>query len=349
MNPLVSILIPAHNAAHWIGDTLQSAIGQTWQRKEIIVVDDGSTDGTIEAARCYEWAGVRVIGSENQGAARARNHALALCQGDYIQWLDADDLLASDKIQKQIESCDGNRRTLLSSAFGRFHYRTKCAKFKPSPLWCDLSPAEWLVRRMGQNLYMQTATWLVSRELTESAGVWDPELTLDDDGEYFGRVVLASNHVQFVHNSKVYYRVAGSQSLSHVRRSDKKLNSQWRSMELQVRQLRSLGESVAVREAGIRYLQNFQSLFYPERMDVVHWAEQIARELGGELIPPRLSWKYSWIGSVLGRPTAERARLLLPSLRWRAVGYLDRAMFLALKLHHHFHGVYLRSKRLRNE
>src|SRR5262249_12520221 len=90
-----------------------------------------------------------------------------------------------------------------------------------------------------------------------------------------------------------------------------------------------------VREAGIRYLQNFQTLFYPERMDVVHWAEQTARELGGELVPPRLSWKYFWIESVLGRPTAERARLFLPSLRWRESGYFDKAMFEALEFRHH--------------
>ena len=53
MNPLVSILIPAYNAEEWISDTLQSAIPQTWPRKEIIVVDDGSRDGTAEVARRF--------------------------------------------------------------------------------------------------------------------------------------------------------------------------------------------------------------------------------------------------------------------------------------------------------
>src|SRR5277367_1684780 len=98
MKPLVSILIPAYNSEQWIGYTLQSAIAQTWPRKEIIVVDDGSRDRTADEARRFASKQVVVVTVENQGAAAARNHALKLSQGDYVQWLDADDLLGPDKI-----------------------------------------------------------------------------------------------------------------------------------------------------------------------------------------------------------------------------------------------------------
>ena len=74
--PLVSILIPAFNAQSWIADTLGSAMAQTWPRKEIIVVDDGSTDQTVAVARKFESAGVRVVTEKNAGAAAARNKAL---------------------------------------------------------------------------------------------------------------------------------------------------------------------------------------------------------------------------------------------------------------------------------
>ena len=76
MKPLVSILIPAYNAEEWIADTLQSAIAQTWQRKEIIVVDDGSRDRTAEVARRFASKEVAVVSTENQGAAAA---ATMLC------------------------------------------------------------------------------------------------------------------------------------------------------------------------------------------------------------------------------------------------------------------------------
>ena len=66
---LVSILIPAFNAQEWIGDTLRSAIAQTWEPKEIVVVDDGSADETLAIARSFESDSVHVITQENQGAA----------------------------------------------------------------------------------------------------------------------------------------------------------------------------------------------------------------------------------------------------------------------------------------
>src|SRR5437762_11434458 len=115
MRPLVSILIPAYNAELWIGDTIRSALAQTWARKEIIIVDDGSRDRTLSIARQFASEAVSVVTQENQGASAARNKAFELCQGDYIQWLDADDLFSSDKVAKQVaaaQECQDKRRLL---------------------------------------------------------------------------------------------------------------------------------------------------------------------------------------------------------------------------------------------
>jgi glycosyltransferase involved in cell wall biosynthesis len=95
MKPLVSILLPAYNAEAWLSDTLRSAIAQTWQEKEIIVVDDGSADQTLAIARQFESDRLTVVTQKNQGAAATRNNAYSLSHGDYIQWLDADDLRTS--------------------------------------------------------------------------------------------------------------------------------------------------------------------------------------------------------------------------------------------------------------
>src|SRR6266702_847709 len=103
MKPLVSILIPAYNAQEWISDTIESALDQTWPKTEIIIVDDGSTDQTLAVAKGFNSRGVQVVTQPNQGASAARNTAYALCQGDYIQWLDADDLLEPSKIEKQVQ------------------------------------------------------------------------------------------------------------------------------------------------------------------------------------------------------------------------------------------------------
>ena len=329
VNPLVSILIPAFNAEHWIADTIRSAIGQTWQRKEIIVVDDGSKDQTLAVARQFASKDVVVVTQQNQGASTARNHALSLSQGDYIQWLDADDLLGREKITKQMEAsheCPGNR-TLLSSGWGYFAYRTNRAKFSPTSLWRDLSPVEWLLRKMGENLHMQTATWLVTRELTEAAGPWDTRLSNDDDGEYFCRVLLASDGVRFVPEGKVFYRITPSNRLSYIGYSNEKKEAMCVSMRLHVKYLQSLENSDRVRAACLTYLQNWLIQFYPERPDIVEELLKLAKELGGRLETPQLRWKYAWLKPLLGYRLAKNAQTVLPRLKQSLVRCWDKVAY----------------------
>jgi len=329
MKPLVSILIPAYNAEEWIADTLKSAIGQTWERKEVIVVDDGSTDHTLAIARQFASERVSIVSQNNQGAAAARNRAFSVSQGDYIQWLDADDLLAPDKIARQMEAVDQcrSKRTLFSSAWGQFMSRHHKAKFEPTPLWCDLSPLEWLLRKMGQGVFMQTATWLVSRELTEAAGPWNTQLLGDDDGEYFCRVLLGSNGTRFIPEARVLFRMTGVNRLSYIGRSERKMEAQFVSMQLHIGYIRSLEDTERVRTACVKYLQHCLPSFYPERLDIVKQLEQLAATLGGRLeVPPPLSWKYAWIQKGFGWPLAKRAKLLMPRCRWSLIRSWDKAV-----------------------
>jgi glycosyltransferase involved in cell wall biosynthesis len=326
--PLVSILIPAYNAEKTIAQTIQSAIFQTWQRKEIIVVDDGSRDRTAEIVRRF-GSEVRLVCRENQGAAAARNYALSLSQGEYIQWLDADDLLAPDKIEKQLAATrdSDSGRILLSAAWARFYYRDRCARFVSSSLWQDLSPVEWLVRKMSENIYMQTATWLTSRELVEAAGPWDTRLLSDDDGEYFCRVLLASERTRFVPDSKVFYRISPTSRLSHIGASDRKMEAMLIGMKLHVQYLRSLEESDRVREACLTYLQNWYHVFYPDRPVMVAELQRLAIQLQGHLEEPHLRWKYAWIKPVLGLRFAKWAQNALPQLKASCIRQCDKAMY----------------------
>jgi glycosyltransferase involved in cell wall biosynthesis len=327
--PLVSILIPAYNAEAWIAQTIQSANGQTWARKEIIVVDDGSSDRTAEVARRFASKCVAVISTDNGGAAAARNHAFRLSQGDYIQWLDADDLLAPDKIERQIAALRDadSKRTLLSSAWAYFNYRTRCARFDPTLLWEDLSPFEWILRKMGRNLHMQTATWLTSRELAESAGLWDTRLISDDDGEYFCRVLLASEGTRFVPQSKVFYRITQSNRLSHIGISDRKKDAMLMGMKLHVQYLRSLEDSERVRKACLAYLQNWYLNFYPERPDIVAELQNLAAQLNAHLEEPHLRWKYTWIKPVFGWKAAKWTQTVLPQIKASCIRQWDKAAY----------------------
>lgn len=328
MSRLVSILIPAYNAEKWIAQTIASAVAQSWHSKEIIVVDDGSTDQTFNIAGQFVGEGVQVVRQENQGAAAARNKAYSLCSGDYIQWLDADDLLAPDKIARQMNAaaeCDP--RMLLSSSWGQFMYCQQRAHFVSTALWNDLSPADFLLRKLGQRIFMQTAVWLVSRKVTEAAGPWDTSMHCDDDGEYFCRVLLASSGIRFVPEAKVFYRSVGTASLSWVGKSNKKIEALWQSMQLHIRYLRSLKDSDRTRAACVSYLQNYLMDFYPLRPDIVGEMQQVAKSLGGQLQEPSFPWKYSWIKALFGRNCAQRVRRFLPKIKWAVLRLWDGTLF----------------------
>jgi glycosyltransferase involved in cell wall biosynthesis len=329
MRAFVSILIPAYNAENWIADTLESAIAQTWPHKEIIVVDDGSTDGTLAIARRFERKGVRVITQPNQGAAAARNTASSLSRGDYIQWLDADDLLSPDKITLQMQAAEEakDRRTLFSSPWASFRYRPSKGKFIPTPLCSDLDPTEWLTKKWEGNWHMQTATWLVSRELTEAAGPWDGRLLGDDDGEYFARVINASNGIRFVPQSRVYYRITPGSRLSYIGRSNKKMEAQFLGMKLQIGYLRAREDSDRVRAACVTYLQTWLPNFYPNRPDLVQEAQQLAASLGGRLPLPKASWKYAWIEKLFGFGAAKHAQLYYNRGKSSALRAWDKVMY----------------------
>jgi glycosyltransferase involved in cell wall biosynthesis len=334
MQPLVSILIPAYNAERWIADTIKSAIAQTWPRKEIVVVDDGSSDGTLAVARQFESNEVQVVTQLNQGAAATRNRAFSLSQGDYIQWLDADDLLSSNKIAHQMQAAaqTGDRRILLSSPWGYFRYRPAKAKFIATPLWCDLTPTEWLIRKWEGNWHMQTATWLVNRKLIEAAGPWDTRLLGDDDGEYFSRVINASNGIRFVPQSRVYYRITPSSRLSHIGRSNKKMEAQFLGMKLQIGCLRAREDNDRVRGACVTYLQTWLHNFYPNRPDLVQEAQQLAAGLGGRLSLPKVSWKYAWIEKLFGFEAAKHAKLYYNRSKSSVLRAWDKMMY---SLEHH--------------
>ena len=317
MKPLVSILIPAYNAENWISYTLRSAVAQTWPRKEIIVINDGSTDKTADLVRSFASQGVTLISTENRGMSAAQNLAYQSSHGDYIQWLDADDLLAPDKIERQLNAVSGaeNGRLLISSPWAPFYYRTRGAKFIHNSLWEDLSPVEWLFRKLSQNLHMQNATWLVSREITDVAGPWDTSLHYDQDGEYFARVLLACERTRFVSGTGIFYRMSPSNRISYIGNSAKKKESLARSMKLHIRYIRSLEDSERIRTACVTYLQNWYCHFYPERSDLVADLQELADELGGRLEAPRLRWKYAWMRPVFGWKMAKSVQNGVPQVK----------------------------------
>ena len=326
MSLLVSIVIPAYNSEKWIERTIISALHQTWERKEIIIVDDGSNDKTVNIARKYESKILRVLTQENKGASAARNTGLKIAQGDYFQWLDSDDVLARDKISNQLKTKDVGRtsRILLTSKWGIFSSDVAKAKFIPSSLWQNLSPLDHLIIKMDENAYMATGSWLVSRELTELAGPWNEQLLRDNDGEYFKRVILSSEEVRFVPESIIYWRKGNIRSISsNANLTDEKIESLFIATAGYVKTLLSLENSERTRKVCIKFLQRWLIYFYPDKTEILKKLYDLAAELGETLQEPELDWKYSLIQKTFGWKFAKKARIFLPIVKSRALGYIN--------------------------
>lgn len=288
MKPLVSIIIPAYNAGNWLYDAMESALSQTWEHKEIIVVDDGSLDNTLEVAHRlkHENREVIIIEQHHKGASAARNTALLNAKGEYIQYLDADDVLEPNKIKIQMNLFKNIGDMFVASGeWARFYRNTSKTVFNSQKLWADMNPIEWLVCSWTEDLMMHPAAWLVPHKISEKAGCWNERLSLNDDGEYFCRVVLASEGVRFCKGARSFYRSGIADSLSQSS-SREAINSWYNSLELCTKYLLQHENSKRTRYACATRFQRFIFDYGELQPDIQQKAEVEVRVLGGTNVKP---------------------------------------------------------------
>lgn len=207
MNKKVSILIPLYNAESYIAETIDSIIKQSYENIEIIIVDDGSTDNSYEIAQNYASEKVKVVQQANKGACAARNKALELSTGEYIVFFDADDIMYKDKIKNQM--------SLVQKYGDDYIYSSQWISFTnevptviPPKTIIDEdfdSSIDWLTTSW-LNRSGQTGVWLTPKKIIEQSGKWDETIVMNDDGEYFFRVLLKSKGVRFADNAYLFYR-----------------------------------------------------------------------------------------------------------------------------------------------
>ncbi len=278
--PLVSIVIPCYNSELWLEETLESALGQSWPQKEIIVVDDGSTDNSLSIARSFESRGVKVISQENRGGCVARNRGLKEARGDFIQFLDADDLLAPDKIERQLEMLAGRQDCAVTGKWGRFQNSIDELTISVEPIWVDLVGIDWVISVLQGKGMMAVHGWLTPRNIIEQVGPWNEELHVNQDGEYFCRVALACRQVLFCPDALCYYRSNLSGSVSRVV-SRKKWESIFLACDLCVQHLLNVEDSPRTRQACANAYQRFVYKAYPLVPALVKRAEERIYALGG--------------------------------------------------------------------
>ncbi|AFZ36145.1 glycosyl transferase family 2 [Stanieria cyanosphaera PCC 7437] len=308
-NPLVSILIPCYNSEQNLSETIKSALAQTWKNIEIIIVDDGSTDNSLALAKSFESSIVKVISQENQGQSASENKAFAESQGDFIEYLDADDLLAPDKIERQIKLLENSDSFVASCEWSRFYKSPKEAMFISQPLWKDLDPVDWLVCAWEGHYMMHGATWLIPRKIVEKAGGWDERLSLINDFEYFSRVLLASEGVKFCSGARTYYRSGNTSSLSGSK-STKARQSQFLSLSLGTSNLLAKENSLRTRHVCATVFQRFIYEVYPDVPELSKQAAAKVKELGGSNLKPTGGLMFQFLSKLVGWQQAKKMQKL---------------------------------------
>jgi len=306
MPPLVSILIPCYNCELWLAEALESALAQSWKNIEVIVVDDGSTDSSLAIAKTFESHDVKVICQPNLGASAARNKALKEAKGDFIQYLDADDILAPNKIELQLGLFETiGSDYVVAGEWARFYKTPQESQFIPQPLWADMTPIDWLTCSYEGHWMMHPAAWLVSRSISEQAGPWNESLSLNDDGEYFSRVILRSKGVKFCWDARTYYRSGNSNSLSGSK-SYPALKSAFLSLELETSNLLDKEDNSRIRQVCATVLQRFIYEVYPDAPDLLQKAEAKVQEFGGSNIQPLGGPVFQFLASYIGWKKAKK-------------------------------------------
>jgi len=207
MKPLVSIGIPSFNSARWLGQAIESALAQTWPEKEVIVVDDGSSDDSPEVARKF-GSQIQLIVTENRGGNHARNQALRAAHGEWVQFLDADDYLEPEKIARQFaEANDGTDADIIYSPTWIEDLGQKTREPGPIDTRLDLY-SQWLSWQIPQ-----TGGPLWRKNALEAIGGWKEGQPCCQEHELYLRALQAGLRFRYAPTPHAVYRIWSEQTV----------------------------------------------------------------------------------------------------------------------------------------
>jgi len=196
----VSVIIHTYNNERFMAETVESVLNQTYKDYEIIVVDDGSVDGTRDALMPYMQK-IRYHYKENGGIASAKNAGIGLSQAEFVAFLDHDDLWAPDKLQLQMEHFNENPQIGLVYAKYTSFRDGKELRTKP-----EKGYSGWIFKELLSKSFIQTSTVVVKRECLDAVGPYDETFSLGDEYDMFLRIARKFQ-CGFVDKGLTRYRV----------------------------------------------------------------------------------------------------------------------------------------------
>jgi glycosyltransferase involved in cell wall biosynthesis len=306
----VSIIIAAYNAEKFIAATLESVLDQSWNNLEVIVVNDGSTDTTLSIIEKYLKRGIQVITQDNKGQDASFNNGYKQSTGDYIKFMDADDLINAEMIEVQMTSLAGSAEYIAYGEWGRFYNDIPAsAIFAGLPYWKDMQPIDFLIAGPA-GVMLQCGIMLVPKTLIEKAGLWDERLIIFNDTEFFTRVVLASKGIQFTAGAKLYYRSGQAGSVSS-QRSRESFQSSYLAFCLIGKQMMAYEPSKRVKSLVANMFEHRYHEMYPAFPELGEQYKSMISFYGGATSLPKSSFLYNLSSKLIGWKKTKSIRLFL--------------------------------------
>lgn len=292
-----------YNAEKYISATIDNVLKQTWTDIEVVIVDDGSTDRSYEIAKSYESDKVKVFRQENSGASAARNLAFSKCTGELIQYLDSDDFLSYNKIESQVEMylSLNDPKAIIASGIVLFEtdiMNSAAIPYRQMSTNLRNDPISLLIDICYERYIVQSSIWLLNRTLIEQSGGWNEQLSLNDDGEFFFRVVASASAVYFCSKGVVFYRNTPKSLSKQV--SEKSIKSQLLSTRLMSEVVLARDNSRYARGAFVNYYMQYITRFDKNEYYVTE-ASRCISELGFNVDTFKKGRVYKLAYSILGK------------------------------------------------
>jgi glycosyltransferase involved in cell wall biosynthesis len=322
--PPITVIVPCHNAARFLGETIDSVLAQTFFAFELIVIDDGSTDGTADVIDRYRRLDgrLRCDSGPNRGVSAARNRGTELARGRYMQYLDADDLLRPHALQAKFDALESSGADIACTDWQKL-VESPAGGFAPGEISlrkCDeVQPA--LEIAIFLDFWSPPAALLYRRDIVDRVGGWNTSLPYVQDGRFLFDAVHCGGRLVHVSGVGADYRIElGKLSLS--KRDPAAFMRDWAEDAFQVEAIwRREGELTSARkEALLRRLGKTTRVLYELDRPAFWTVCERIQALDPNYIPesPRA---LHWASRVLGYPRAEA----LAFLARRSRNFMQRA------------------------
>ncbi|MGL4881058.1 MAG: glycosyltransferase family 2 protein [Waterburya sp.] len=215
--PKISVIIPAYNAEKTISRTIESVQKQTFGDFELIIINDGSIDRTAEIVQNIKDLRLKLFSYENGGVSVARNRGIHNASGDYLAFLDADDLWTNDKLEKQLAALEANPEAGVAYSLTSYIDEQDNLLYRCNPVSFE---GNVLKQLLLTNFLINGSNPLIRQQAIKSIGKFDPSLKSSEDWDYYLRLAASYPFVS-VPKYQILYRKSSTNMSSNVERMKK--------------------------------------------------------------------------------------------------------------------------------